>query len=81
MAEPGSFPRVSARAASLSFSPLSVDHGVAEIGSVEPGDELGVVLEVELVGDVAADEVGRRRGQGDARGRADLPTRQADSRA
>ncbi len=37
-----------------------------------------MVAEVELVGDVAADEVGGRGRQGDARGRADLPAGQAD---
>ena len=55
-----------------------LDDGVAQVGAVEPGDELGVVAEVELVGDVAADDVGRRGGEGDAGGRADLSTGQAD---
>ena len=57
-----------------------LDGGVRQVRAVEPGDEHRRVVEVELVGDVAADEVGGRRGQGDARGRAEPLAGQADPR-
>ena len=55
-----------------------LDDRVSEVRPVEAGDELRRVLKVELVGDVAADEVGGRGRQGDARGKPDRSPRVAD---
>ncbi len=46
-----------------------LDHGVGQVRAVEPGDKLRRVTEVELVGDVAADQVGGGGRQRDAGGR------------
>ena len=62
----------------LGLVAAGLDHGVAEVGPVEAGDEQLGVAEVELVGDVAADRVGGRGRQRDAGGRAELPPGQAE---
>ena len=57
-----------------------VEGGVAQVGPVEAGDELGRVAEIELIGDIAADDVGRGCRQRDASGAAELAAGLADLR-
>ena len=49
-----------------------LDHAIGQVRAIEPRDELGGVAKVELVGDVAADEVGGGGRQGDAGGHLQL---------
>ena len=53
-------------------------HRVVEIGAVKAGDELGGIVELKLLHDVAPDQIGGGGGQGNARRRAELDPRLAD---